>query len=81
MISHLVLVVLSLTSALIPGACGQPVAVDLRYAARYTVYGTCLAAVGITAGVTAPITWAGLFYGVPAACVACSAAQGAFMGL
>ena len=81
MISQPVLVVLSLTAALIPGAYGQPVAVDLRYAACSTVYGTCLAAVGITAGVTAPVTWAGLFYGVPAACVACSLAQAACMGL
>ena len=81
MISQLVFVVLSLTAALIPGAYDQPVAADLRYAACKHVYGTCLAAVGVTAGVTAPVTWAGWFYGVPAACFACSVAQGACMAL
>ena len=81
MISQLVLVVLSLTAALIPSAYGGPVAVGLCYTACNAGYGTCLAAVGVTAGVTAPVTWAGWFYGVPAACVACSAAQGACMTL
>lgn len=58
--------------------CG-PVAVGLCYTACNAGYGTCLGAVGVTAGVTAPVTWVGWFYGVPAACLACSAIQGACM--
>lgn len=58
---------------------GGPLAGGLCYTACNAGYGVCLGAVGVTAGVTAPVTWVGWFTGVPAACVACSAAQGACM--
>ena len=60
-------------------AFSGPLACGLCYTACNAGYGTCLGLVGVTAGVTAPVTWSGWFYGVPAACVACSLAQGTCM--
>ena len=56
-----------------------PVTGALCYTACNAGYGACLGLVGVTAGVTAPVTWAGWWYGVPAACVGCSVAQGTCM--
>ena len=78
---QVLILTLTLVVALLSKVYCGPVAVGLCYTACNAGYGTCLAAVGVTAGVTAPVTWAGWFYGVPAACVACSAAQGACMTL
>ena len=60
-------------------ALSGPVAGGLCYTACNAGYVSCLAAVGVTAGVTAPVTWYGWFYGVPAACAGCSLIQGACM--
>jgi hypothetical protein len=60
-------------------AFSGPAAVALCYTACNAGYGTCLGLVGVTAGVTAPVTWAGWFYGVPAACAGCSLVQGTCM--
>ena len=48
-------------------AFSGPLACGLCYTACNAGYGTCLGLVGVTAGVTAPVTWYGWFYGVPAA--------------
>lgn len=64
---------------LLPAVCSGPVLVGACYTVCNVTYGSCLAAVGVTAGVTAPATWYGWFWGVPAACAACSAAQGVCM--
>lgn len=55
------------------------VAQGLCYTACNVGYGACLSFVGVTAGVAAPATAGTIAAGVPAACVACSAAQGMCM--
>ena len=62
-------------------ASGGLLTVGMCYSACNAGYVTCLAALGITAGVTAPVTWWAWATGVPAAAAGCSAVQGVCMAV